>query len=357
AVPCGVLAGCLSLVLTVSVYACEDSFRKLPIHWMWWPALGGLVVGIGGYFEPHALGVGYDVIRGLLNGHYLIAGAMVLVVIKLIIWAIALGSGTSGGVLAPLLIMGAGLGVLEGSFLPGASPLLWPLVSMGAVLAGTMRSPLTAIVFCLELTHSIVALQPLLIACIVAHAFSVLVMKRSILTEKVVRRGLHIFREYNVDPMGTLFVGDVMMHSPVCIPGDLSAEQARNDFFNHSTQRFRSYPVVDEQGKALGLVTRAELASYCAEAPERSLVDWLSKTVIRATTPDKTCHEAVGRMALEHTERLLVVPEDGSMRLIGIITRSDIVNAMLPHFESETRSERLMSIPIPGLNGRRHKGD
>src|SRR3984885_1355828 len=123
AVACGLLAAMFSSLLTVTVYACEDLFRKLPIHWMWWPAIGGIVVGIGGHYQPHALGVGYDVIRDLLTGHYLVFAALLLLSVKLVIWAVSLGSGTSGGVLAPLLIMGAGLGVMESTFLPGGQPL------------------------------------------------------------------------------------------------------------------------------------------------------------------------------------------------------------------------------------------
>ena len=129
AAACGLLAAMLSALLTISVYACEDLFRKLPIHWMWWPALGGIVIGIGGHFQPQALGVGYDVIHDLLTGHYFVITALALLLVKLIIWSVSLGSGTSGGVLAPLLIMGAGLGVMEGTFLPGASPLIWPMAA------------------------------------------------------------------------------------------------------------------------------------------------------------------------------------------------------------------------------------
>jgi len=147
--------------------------------------LGGIAIGIGGYFQPHALGEGYDAIEGLLHGDFPPTAVVSLLVVKLLLWAISLGSGTLGGVLVPLLMMGAGLGALERTFLAGASPLMWPLVSMGAVLAGVMRSLLTAIVSSQELTHSFACLQPLLIACIVAHAFSVLVMMRSILTAKV----------------------------------------------------------------------------------------------------------------------------------------------------------------------------
>ena len=148
--------GVLALLLTVAVYAAEDAFHRLPIHWMWWPAIGGLAVGIGGLIQPGALGVGYEIIERLAATAITIPRALVaLIVVKGLIWAIALGSGTSGGVLAPLLIMGAALGAIESTFLPGGDRTLWPLVSMAAVLGGTMRSPLTGVIFALELTHDI----------------------------------------------------------------------------------------------------------------------------------------------------------------------------------------------------------
>ncbi|MGH8398331.1 MAG: chloride channel protein [Gammaproteobacteria bacterium] len=353
AVVCGVLGGMLSAVLTVAVYACEDAFRKLPIHWMWWPALGGIAVGIGGYFEPQALGVGYDVINNLVNGKLLVMAAVTLAAVKLVIWAISLGSGTSGGVLAPLLIMGAGLGVVEGSFLPGASPLIWPMVSMGAVLAGTMRSPLTAIVFTLELTHSISALGPLLIACIAAHTFSVLFMKRSILTEKVARRGLQIFREYGVDPMGTQLVKDLMTTDVMTIPDSMTAAQAWDEYFGYTTQKFRSYPVVDDQVRILGIVTRMEMANFKAASPDKKLAECFKDQRPAVITPETTCQEAAGRMAMERMERLPVVADEESMKLLGVVTRFDVVKALLPYFESEKRSEKL--VDITWLNGRRSR--
>jgi H+/Cl- antiporter ClcA len=137
----GLLAGGLSTLLTQGVYFAEDTFEKLPIHWMWWPAIGGLFVGLGGLVFPHALGVGYDTLRNLLNGN--VAGGVILgvLVVKSLIWTIALGSGTSGGVLAPLLMMGAALGGVEAMVLPDMGVGFWPLVSMGAILGGTMRVP------------------------------------------------------------------------------------------------------------------------------------------------------------------------------------------------------------------------
>ena len=355
AVACGLLAAMFSALLTMAVYGCEDLFRKLPIHWMWWPALGGLVIGVGGHFEPHALGVGYDVIDGLLNGHYLVLAAMALLLVKLAIWAVSLGSGTSGGVLAPLLIMGAGLGVLEGTFLPGASPLIWPVVSMGAMIAGTMRSPLTAIVFTLELTHDITSLRPLLIACIVAHAFSVIVMKRSILTEKVARRGLHVFREYSVDPLGTLFVSDVMSSEVTAIPGILTAAEARAGYFEPATQRYRAYPVTDDAGRLIMVVTRVEIQRYWELDPTRSLAEHAKGERPAVTTPEETCREAAARMAIENLDRLPVVPGDGSMQLVGMVTRFDVVKALLAHYESDSVTERLLNLPLGNL--RRGKGD
>src|SRR5262249_31475549 len=154
------------------------------------------------------LGVGYDIIRELLQGNFVLQILIPLLIVKCLIWSISLGSGTSGGVLAPLLIMGGGVGALEAAFLPGGDATLWPLVGMAAALAGTMRSPLTGVLFALELTNDINALPALLIASVVAHAFTVLVMKRSILTEKVARRGYHVSREYTVDPLEMLSVGD-----------------------------------------------------------------------------------------------------------------------------------------------------
>ena len=184
----GLLAGVLSMLLTAAVYACEDGFQRLPIHWMWWPALGGLAIGLGGLIFPQALGVGYDTIQSLLTGDVPRQIILGILLVKSAIWAISLGSGTSGGVLAPLLMMGGALGGLEAMFLPHEGAGFWPLVSMGAILGGTMRSPFTGIIFTLELTHDVNILLPLMLATVIAHGFTVLTLKRSILTEKVARR-------------------------------------------------------------------------------------------------------------------------------------------------------------------------
>src|SRR3954454_670865 len=221
----GIAAGLASGLLTALVYFCEDVFSKLPIHWMWWPAIGGLFVGIGGWLDPRVLGVGYDTIHALLKGE--LFGPMVigLLIGKAVVWSISLGSGTSGGVLAPLLIIGGALGAVEGRFISLGDPGLWAMISMAAMMGGTMRSPLTAMIFTLELTHDLNILPGLLVSCIAAQALTVLWLRRSILTEKVARRGFHVTREYSVDPLAVLRVGEVMDRNPPTVPGQMKVSE------------------------------------------------------------------------------------------------------------------------------------
>src|SRR5438477_6792599 len=244
----GLCAGALSALLTLAVYAAEDAFLKLPIHWMWWPALGGLVIGLGGLIFPQALGVGYDTIGSLLQGDVPRQIILGVLLVKSVIWAVSLGSGTSGGVLAPLLMMGGALGGLEAIILPHEGAGFWPLVSMGAILGGTMRSPLTGVVFALELTHDVNMLLPLLVAVTIAHGFTVLVLRRSILTEKVARRGYHLSREYAVDPLEILFAREVMQADFGTLRRDATFDDALTALVvDPEKGPQRLYPVVDDQ--------------------------------------------------------------------------------------------------------------
>ena len=218
----GLVAGLLALVATSLVYLSEDTFHRLPIHWMWWPAIGGLVVGLGGLVVPQALGVGYNVIGAELDGSIAVNLLVGILVVKTLIWSLSLGSGTSGGVLAPMLMIGGALGGLEAEVFPHVAAGFWPLIGLAGVLGGVMRSPLTGVVFALELTHRFDAILPLMIGSTVAFAVSVLVLRRSVLTEKIARRGLHLTREYSIDPLEVLFVGDVMSAAvpPAAANGD-----------------------------------------------------------------------------------------------------------------------------------------
>ena len=223
----GVVGGLFSGLLTNLVYGFEDLFKKLPIHWMWWPAIGAVFVGIGGYLDPRVLGVGYGIIHSLLRGDLLGMTLLGLLIGKAFVWSIALGSGTSGGVLAPLLIMGGALGAFAARWLPAGDASLWAMVGMAAIMGGTMRAPLTGMVFLLELTHDLNALPALMIGSVAALGVTVLILRRSILTEKIARRGLHVTCEYSIDPLNFLRVGQVMDSDPPTVPPTFPSQSSR----------------------------------------------------------------------------------------------------------------------------------
>jgi H+/Cl- antiporter ClcA len=353
----GLLAGALSAGLTGAVYGWEDAFQRLPIHWMWWPAIGGVAIGIGGLIFPQALGVGYDTIGRLLQGD--VTGRVILgvLIVKSAIWSISLGSGTSGGVLAPLLMMGGALGGVEAWMLPAEGAGFWPLVSMGAILGGTMRSPLTGVIFSLELTHDVNMLLPLLIAVTIAHGFTVLTLRRSILTEKVARRGFHLSREYAVDPLEILFVREVMRTGIAALPSgspfDLLVRSLRT---NLPRARQRLYPVVDDSNALLGVVTRADLQQLVDNAPgdagaQLALITRQSPVVAYG---DESLRTVAYRMAETGLTRFPVV-DRGSNRLIGMIGLSDLLKARTVNLEAERRRERVLNVHIGVPFGQKQK--
>ena len=344
----GALAGVLSSLLTQAVYASEDAFQHLPIHWMWWPAIGGLAIGVGGWMFPQALGVGYDVIGDLLQGNVASRVIIGVLIVKSIIWSVSLGSGTSGGVLAPLLMMGGALGGVEAWMLPAEGVGFWPLVSMGAILGGTMRSPLTGIVFALELTHDVNMMLPLLIAVTIAHGFTVLVMRRSILTEKIARRGFHLSREYAIDPLEILFVREVMRTTIAALPS-----QARLDSLSQSLRadghgrRQRLYPVVDEARRLLGVATRNDLQKLVDGTPAGHTPELHS--IVKADPvvayPDEPLRLVVYRMAETGITRFPVI-ERGTRALVGMIALTDLLKARALTLDAEHRRERVLGARI-----------
>jgi len=349
-VVCGLLAGVLSALLTGAVYAAEDAFLKLPIHWMWWPAIGGLVVGLGGLIFPQALGVGYDTIGALLKGDVARNVILGVLLVKSVIWAVSLGSGTSGGVLAPLLMMGGALGGIEAMFLPNEGAGFWPLVSMGAILGGTMRSPLTGIIFALELTHDINVLLPLLVASVIAHAFTVLVLKRSILTEKVARRGFHLSREYAVDPLEILFARDAMRTNLVAFRSDSTLEQVRAILStNHGPRGHHLYPVVDRDQRLRGVITRNDLGRWLAEPhpSDETLGDVVQQPVV--AYPDEPLRVVVYRMAETGLTRFPVVDRGDDRKLLGVIGLQDLLSARTRNLSEERDRERVLHLRLPLL--------
>jgi chloride channel protein, CIC family len=325
----GVLAGLLSALLTMSVYAAEDAFERLPMHWMWWPTIGGLVIGLGGLVFPQALGVGYDTIGALLQGDVTTHVILGVLLVKWFIWAVSLGSGTSGGVLAPLLMMGGALGGLEAMFLPNEGAGFWPLISMGAVLGGTMRSPFTSIVFAFELTHDSNVFLPLMIGSVIAHGFTVLTLKRSILTEKVARRGFHLSREYSVDPLEILFVREVMRTNVVALSA-LSTTAEMQELLRTSTRRSqRLLPVVDRSEILVGVLTRADVRERLdleGDAVLQRPVGEMVRSVTVVAHPDEPLRIVVYRMAEKSLTRLPVVDRE-TRKFLGLVALDDLLKA------------------------------
>ena len=221
----GLAVGLAAAALSRLMYGFEDLFERLPVHWMWWPAIGGIGIGLGGLFFPRGLGVGYDNIAELLRGNAPMSLLLGLIVGKSLMWAFSLGSGTSGGVLAPLLMIGGALGEIA-AHLTHASPqdqALWAAVAMGSMLAGSLGVPLTAVLFTLEITRCLPAVLPVALGCVAAYGMTALVMPRSILTEKLSRRGYHLTREYGVDPLEIVTLSEVMRE---VAPHECDDEQA-----------------------------------------------------------------------------------------------------------------------------------
>ena len=321
----GIVAGLGSGVLTTLVYAAEDGFAKLPIHWMWWPALGGLVIGLGGLIEPAALGVGYDNIRHLLAGDLALHAVLLLLAVKVVIWAVALGSGTSGGVLAPLLIFGGALGALATPVMPDAAPGFWALLGMAAMMGGTMRAPLTATLFAVELTGNFGVMVPVLTACAFAYGVTVLLLKRSILTEKIARRGHHVTREYHVDPFDLVRVADLMTRPVEALPASMTVAQVV-DHFTTLERRHTSYPVVDAQGIVVGEVTRADSLAWTVEQGDRdkTMGELLAGRELLVGYPDELASQLADRMALAGVGRVPIVDRaDG--KLLGLVGRKDLL--------------------------------
>ena len=347
----GLAAGALSTLLTLGVYAAEDLFKKLPIHWMWWPAIGGFFVGIGGLIFPQALGVGYDTIATLLRGNAAFGLLVGVLLVKSAIWMIALGSGTSGGVLAPLLMMGAALGGIESTFLPSYGAGFWPLVSMGATLAGAMRAPLTGIVFAIELTHDVNMLLPLLLACFLSHGLTVLVLKRSILTEKIARRGYHLSNEYSLDPLEILFVREVMRTNLVALPGHQTLDAMRDTMHLNSHPHGQSlYPVVDAHQSLLGVVTRQQLSALLDQnrdhTPPPRLAEIARVDPVVAFS-DEPLRIIVHRMAETGLSRLPVLDPGDGRKLVGMISINDLLHARTQNLAEERSRERILRIRLP----------
>jgi len=334
----GLVFGLQSGLLTSLLYKTEDLFQRLPIHWMWWPALGGIIVGLGGLIEPRALGVGYDVIADLLASRLIVTTVITILLVKAVIWIAALSSGTSGGVLAPLLILGGALGALIGILLPG-DPGFWALVGMAAMMGGTMRAPLTGTLFAVELTGNFSVMAPVFAATVVAYGVTVLLLKRSILTERLARRGQHITREYSFDPFELTLAREIMTTPVDTLPATMPVTDAVH-FFTSGRERHRVYPIIDAAGVLVGVVTRADALRWSREPSLNAST--LFDVVSDVSTPVAFLDEAIGsvadRMVADELGRVPVVARD-TRRLVGLIARKDLLRVRAAATDVERKRE------------------
>jgi chloride channel protein, CIC family len=334
----GILAGFGSGLLTILVYAFEDLFQKLPLHWMWWPAIGAIFVGVGGIVEPQVLGVGYDTIHSLLRGEIIGAAILGLLVAKALVWSIALGSGTSGGVLAPLLIIGGALGAFVGSWIPIGDVGLWALVGMAAMMGGTMRSPLTAMVFTVELTRDFNLFSALLVGSVAALGVTVLLMRRSILTEKLARRGHHITREYSIDPFEHARVRDVMDKDVPTIPSNMKLLELLDHIANGDANlnRHQGTLIVNEQNHLVGIITRGDIVRALRRNQTREItVAEAGRTDLTVAFPDEPLSAALAKMLNRNLGRLPVVERKSQTKIVGYLGRASILSARMRMHEEE----------------------
>ncbi|HEY2037663.1 MAG TPA: chloride channel protein [Steroidobacteraceae bacterium] len=342
----GVVAGLQSAITTGGLYWVEELFEKLPLHWMWWPALAGIVVGVGGLIDPAALGVGYDNIQGLIDGTVLMHTAMALLLVKGVIWVVALASGTSGGTLAPLLMMGGAVGVLEAHILPFGNPGFWSLLAMAAVLGGTLRCPLTATVFAIELTGNLSVMPAVLVACVASFAVTVLIMRRSILTERLARRGRHLTYEYTVDPFDVMRVSEIMTHPVDTLPARMSTEDALAFFdTENGIKRHKSYPVVDDAGRVVGMVSRSDVLRWSREGwPKGQTLEEIAEAgeVFVGYTDELVGHLA-DRMAAADIGRVPVV-DRATGKVTGLVARRDLLRVRAHSARLERERARPLTI-------------
>ena len=318
--------------MTRIVYGIEDAFEKLPVHWMWWPAIGGLVVGIVGYFAPLTLGVGYTNIEAIVSGHLAVGALAFLCVMKFISWSIALGSGTSGGTLAPLFTIGGALGALAGAGLVaiapqlGIDPRIAGLVGMAAIFAGASRALLASVVFAFETTQQPAGLLPLLGGCAAAYLVSALIMRNTIMTEKIARRGVRVPTEYAADYLEQVLVRDACSRDVVSLRTSDELGGIRQRISSGRAEyQHQGFPVVDDTGRVRGVITRRTLLDP-SEPNMRRIGEMLARPPV-VVHEQHSLREAADHMVSQDIGRLIVVGHEAPHPLVGILTRGDILAA------------------------------
>ncbi|MGC2464126.1 MAG: chloride channel protein [Candidatus Acidiferrum sp.] len=351
----GAIVGLAAVIATRAVYDIEDAFERLPIHWMWWPAIGAVPVGVVGYFAPRTMGVGYDNIEAIVSGNIVGRALIILFVLKFVSWAISLGSGTSGGTLAPLFTIGGGLGSILGAAAVSVFPGLGvdvrvaALVGMAAMFAGASRALLASVVFAFEATHQPLSLLPLLGGCTSAFLISSLLMRNTIMTEKIARRGVRVLAEYSTDFLDQVLVRSAATREVVALSADDTLAAMRTWFASHAAgTEHQGFPVLDRDGNFIGTVTRREILA--ATEPEASPLRLILKRPPAIVFEDNSLREAADHMVLENVGRLAVVARENPRRVTGWLTRSDILSAHRQRLDDSSLSNREIDIRTIRLN-------
>ena len=345
----GIVIGLVSVGVTRLVYAIEDAFERLPVGWVWWPAIGGLVVGAVGLIAPHTLGVGYDNIEHIVGGALTGRAVLFLCVMKLISWSISLGSGTSGGTLAPLFTIGGGLGAALG----GGAAWLFPqmgidvriaaLVGMAAIFAGASRALLASVIFAFETTRQPFGLLPLLGGCTLSYLVSCLLMQNTIMTEKIVRRGVRVPAEYGADFLEQVTAGSAATRAVRSLKADDTLEAVRAWINSGGVEaQHQGYPVVDAQNRLIGVVTRRHLLAP-APAPTSAVRDLIGRAPV-VIYEDSSLREAADKMVRANIGRLPVVSRADPAQMVGILTRSDLLSAHVHRLDEHHKRSRHIGI-------------
>ena len=353
----GVIAAFVAAGLSKAVHLCERWFESLPIHWMWWPAIGGLGVGVCGLMFPQGLGVGYSVIRQMIEGDrgwQLLCG---ILIVKSLMWVFSLGSNTAGGILAPLLMIGGALGAALSHLMPWMPTGAWVLVGMTAVLSAAIGAPLTSAMLALELTHNGGLMLPVLLSCVAAYAVSVLVMPRSMLTEGLSRRGLHLSREFGVDPLETMLVSQAMHTSVFALPATATRQDA-TDWLQTMEERGaeswshwqRIFPLVDDEGKLTGTLTRSQMIVAARQSDLTQPLADDGNREPQTVSPYTTLRHCAEQMADSKLTSYPVVSADG--KLLGVMTINDLLKGRSEQAQRESNRERVIRLHWP-FRGRR----
>jgi len=340
----GIAAGLAAVLLTHALHGIEHLYEKLPIHWMWWPALGGLVVGVIGWIDPRTLGPGYENLRSLLSGEMAVSAIAALAVFKFLSWTLCLGSGTAGGTLAPVMTLGGVTGALVAHGLhgiPGFEGIpvgMAALIGMAAIFAGVSRAFLASVAFGFEATHSTSSFGPLLIGCALAVLVSRLAMRESMMTEKLAQKGVRVPADYEPDALLGITVSDAMLREPLTVsPATTVTELAARMVGNEPRwNTARLLPITGDSGVLLGVISRADVLAAVQAAPDARVLDaGVERPVV--IHPDDTLAEAADRMILHGVGRLPVVERGDEPRLLGLVSRREILLARKHRIDAERR--------------------